>query len=84
MFHLAPPSLPLSWRLVRVCLLLATLATTGIAHAASEPATLFRICVPAVGTTVGGKVPPPIVFNRFAGNGRLMRLLPIFPLAHWL
>ena len=53
---------------------MALLATVATAQAASDAPKLPRICEPPIGKTVDGKVPPPIVFNRFAGDGRLMRL----------
>ncbi len=55
-------------------MLTATIWTAGVAHSADASPQLPRICEPTVGRTVDGKVPPPIIFNRFAGDGRLMRL----------
>ena len=62
---------PLIGCLVAVCSLLATVS---VVHAATEPTNGAVGCVPPVGKTVDGRVPPPIYFNRFTREGPLMRL----------
>ena len=63
-------------RLLPKSFLVFSLVTTFAISATQALAVLTsiaRICEPALGSTVDEKVPPPIFFNRFPGDSRLMR-----------
>ena len=54
--------------------LLTTILTATAVQAANAPPAPSSVSEPAAGKTVDGKVPPPIIFNRFTSDGPLMRL----------
>lgn len=64
-------------RAAKMCVALVSIATSSASSAATESIPQFQIvrfCEPTVARVVDGVVSPPIIFNRFTSDGKIMRL----------